>query len=195
MDEVSKGVFHWKGPHPDWKSGQHWDEHVSCYATDDGKNLLLFDPLAVPKEIEDLAANRETAIVLTNPWHVREAREIEKRLGVPLYVPPADEEDPDPVIGHIFQADEELPIGVKAFLGREPNDLILWVKALNAAVVGDTIFNREGQVEFPEKRFEMHATPDEIRERMKVLLDLPVEYVLPGHGEPLDRAALERALA
>jgi hypothetical protein len=27
------------------------------------------------------------------------------------------------------------------------------------------------------------------------LLDLPVEIVLPTHGEPVDRAALERALS
>jgi len=29
---------------------------VSSYATDDGERLLLFDPLAVPAELEELAA-------------------------------------------------------------------------------------------------------------------------------------------
>jgi hypothetical protein len=30
---------------------------------------------------------------------------------------------------------------------------------------------------------------------LRPLLDKPVEFVLPTHGEPADRAALERALA
>ena len=39
------------------------------------------------------------------------------------------------------------------------------------------------------------VTRDEVRERLRPLLDLPVEFVLPAHGTPTDRAALERALA
>jgi hypothetical protein len=31
--------------------------------------------------------------------------------------------------------------------------------------------------------------------RLRPLLDLPVELVLPAHGEPTDRAALERVLS
>jgi hypothetical protein len=31
--------------------------------------------------------------------------------------------------------------------------------------------------------------------RLRPLLDLPVELVLPAHGEPTDRAALERMLS
>jgi hypothetical protein len=29
---------------------------------------------------------------------------------------------------------------------------------------------------------------------LRLLLDLPIELVLPAHGEPTDRAALERVL-
>ena len=46
----------------------------ASYAIDDGKRLLLFDPLGVPGEIEELAAGRETAIVLTCPWHERDTQ-------------------------------------------------------------------------------------------------------------------------
>ena len=38
-------------------------------------------------------------------------------------------------------------------------------------------------------------TQDDVVRRLRPLLDLPVELVLPAHGEPTDRAALERALA
>ena len=37
--------------------------------------------------------------------------------------------------------------------------------------------------------------PEKILERLRDLLELPIELVLPTHGAPADRAALERALA
>ena len=40
-----------------------------------------------------------------------------------------------------------------------------------------------------------HQTRDDVAAQLRPLLDLPVELVLPAHGEPTDRAALERALA
>ena len=40
-----------------------------------------------------------------------------------------------------------------------------------------------------------HLTPADVAKRLRPILDLPVELVLPAHGEPTDRAALERALA
>ena len=40
-----------------------------------------------------------------------------------------------------------------------------------------------------------HVTRDDVVERLRPLLELPVELVLPAHGEPTDRAALERLLA
>ena len=40
-----------------------------------------------------------------------------------------------------------------------------------------------------------NVTEEDVARRLRPLLDLPVELVLPAHGEPLDRAALERALA
>jgi len=58
---------------------------VSSYAVDDAERLLLFDPLAVPTELEALAAGRETAIVLTAPWHERDAERLVERLGAPVY--------------------------------------------------------------------------------------------------------------
>jgi hypothetical protein len=39
------------------------------------------------------------------------------------------------------------------------------------------------------------VTREDLARRLRALLDLPVEFVLPAHGEPTDRAALERALS
>ena len=76
MRELRPGLWHWQAPHPEWSPDQWWPEQVSSYALDDGSRLLLFDPLAVPEEILALAAEREPVVVLTAPWHERDARSL-----------------------------------------------------------------------------------------------------------------------
>jgi hypothetical protein len=39
------------------------------------------------------------------------------------------------------------------------------------------------------------VTADDANERLRPLLDLRVDVVLPTHADPTDRAALERALS
>ena len=73
MRELQPGLWHWQAPHPGWEPSEPWDQNVSSYAIDDGERLLLFDPIAPPSEIETLATERETAVVLTAPWHERDA--------------------------------------------------------------------------------------------------------------------------
>ena len=90
MRELRPGLWHWQAPHPGWQASEPWDPNVSSYAIDDGESLLLFDPLGVPDEIEVLAAERETAIVLTAPWHERDTQSLVERLGVPVFTPLPD---------------------------------------------------------------------------------------------------------
>jgi hypothetical protein len=78
------------GTPPGLEASEPWDQNVSSYAIDDDERLLLFDPLRVPSEIEALAAERETAIVLTAPWHERDAQRLVERLGVPVFTPLPD---------------------------------------------------------------------------------------------------------
>jgi hypothetical protein len=40
-----------------------------------------------------------------------------------------------------------------------------------------------------------HVTREDVIRRLRPLLELPVELVLPAHGKPADRTALERVLA
>ena len=200
MRELQPGLWHWEAPHPDWKPGEEWDQMVSSYAVDDGARLLLVDPLAVPDELEARAAERETAIVLTCPWHRRDALSLAERLDAPIYVPPPDEGDPEPVDGHVFTAGDRLPVGVEAFPGMEPNDLMLWVESRRALVAGDTLVDRGNGLEFRADWASQGAIaergvpPEQILEGLRRLLELPVEHVLATHGGPTDRAALERAL-
>lgn len=194
MREVRTGLWHWEAPHPGWKPGEDWGQVVSSYAIDDGRRLLLLDPLAPPDLIYELAAERETAIVLTTPWHARDGEGLAERLGLPLYVPPPDEGDPNPVKGHVFRAGERLPVGVEVFPGMEPNDLVLWIATSRALVVGDTLIDRGNGLEFPVEWADKGVPPEEILAGLQPLLALPVEVVLATHGGPFDRAAFERAM-
>jgi len=81
--ELRPGLWHWQAPHPDWDEEQSWwPELVSSYGIELGDDFVLFDPLSVPDELRE----RATAVVLTAPYHERDAR----RLGVPVHTPPAD---------------------------------------------------------------------------------------------------------
>lgn len=197
--ELQTGLWHWEARHPEWTPEQGgpdgWGPDVSSYAIDDGERLLLFDPLALPSELEELAASRETAIVLTCPWHRRDSVSLAERLGAPIYVPPPDPPDPNPVPGKVFTAGERLPVGVEALAGVEPNDLQLWVESRRALVVGDRLVDRDGGLELPTTWLPEGMTREEALEILRPLLELPVEHVLPTHGAPTDRAALERALS
>jgi glyoxylase-like metal-dependent hydrolase (beta-lactamase superfamily II) len=196
VHELQAGVWHWEAPHPEWRPPGEWShETVSSYAIDDGDHLLLFDPLAVPGEIEERAGGRETAIVLTSPWHVRDALGLAERLGVPVYVPPPDR-DPDPIGGHVFRAGDRLPVGVEAFPGREdPYDVVLYVESRRAVVAGDTLVDPGHGLEILVDWLPEGVTREQVAEGLRPLLERPVDVVLATHGGPTDRAALERALS
>jgi glyoxylase-like metal-dependent hydrolase (beta-lactamase superfamily II) len=198
MNELEPGLWYWVAPHPEWteKDGgpQGWPQEVTSYAWDDGVQLLLVDPLALPPDLERLVTEREPAIVLTCPWHERDARALAERLGAAIHVPPPEEGSGDSVTGRRFSAGDRLSIGIEAFPGNEPNDLVLWAPSRQALFVGDTLIDRGNGLELPETWLREGVSAQERRAALRELLDLPVEHVLPTHGPPTDRAALERAL-
>ena len=210
MREVRPGVWHWQSPHPAWDEEEWWPELVSSYAIQIDGDLLLFDPLSVPDELRAHA----TAVVLTAPYHERDARD----LGLPVHTPPADTWqdwvekfgiDPEKVRGMesedlawlragegegLFHGPGPWPFGITAYAGREDNDLILWLPSINAIVTGDTLsdFGEGLDIQLGGRT---NVTRDDVARGLRPLLDLSVELVLPAHSLPTDRAALERVLA
>jgi glyoxylase-like metal-dependent hydrolase (beta-lactamase superfamily II) len=210
MRELRPGIWHWQSPHPDWDAEQWWPQLVSSYAIALGDDVVLFDPIAVPDEIRE----RATAVVLTAPYHERDARS----LGLPVHAPPADTwqdwvekfgVDPEKVRGMEsddltwlraeesagqFHEPGKWPFGIYAYAGREDNDLVLWIPAVNAIVSGDSLSDFGSGLDI-QMGGRTHLTKEQVAERLRLLLDLPVELVLPAHGEPTDRTALERVLS
>jgi len=218
--ELTAGLWHWQAPHPDWRETEPWDRNVSSYAIDDGERLLLFDPIAPPSEIDSLAAERDTAIVLTAPWHERDAQSLVEKLDAPVYTPLPDSAEylmrkygitaeqagdgsPDVVWllregkgeARVYEAGDRLDIGVEAFPGQKPNDMVLWVESRRAVIAGDTLVDFGNGLHINPRWLDPDMTLEQVIEGLSRLLDLPVENVLAAHGGPFDRAALENVLS
>jgi glyoxylase-like metal-dependent hydrolase (beta-lactamase superfamily II) len=165
-------------------------------------------------------AARETAIVLTAPWHERDAESLVGRLGVPVYTPLPDtaqdlmdmygvtaeqagEGSPDVVWllrekrgeARVYSPGDRLPFGADVFRGHKRNDTVLWVESQRAVISGDTLVDFGQGLEINERWLRPGVTREEIAAGLRPLLELPVEHVLAMHGGPFDRTALERALA
>ncbi len=67
-------------------------------------------------------------------------------------------------------------VGVEAFSGMEPNDLVLWIESRRALVVGDTLIDWANR----------GVPARQVLETLQPLLELPVELVLPIHRAPTD---------
>jgi hypothetical protein len=217
--ELRAGLWYWQAPHPDWTPAERWPQEVSSYALDDGARLLLLDPLSVPDELVELAADREPVVVLTAPWHERDAQSLVRRLGVPVLTPPPDTQrdlmdkygvtaeqagagspdlawllQEDGGEAHLYAAGDRLPGDLEAFPGREHNDLVLWVESVGAVIPGDTLVDFGRGLELNEW-LRGNVIREQVVAGLRPLLARPVEVVLPTHGAPTDRAALERALS
>ena len=197
FDEVRPGLYRWTAPHPAWKPAapetvDAWPEEVGCvaYATPGG-GMLLVDPLVGEEmwhPLDRLLAQHGPPLTVTRTlrWHGRSIEDVARRYSV-TETPAADVRvkgvDPLPVAG----ADETM----------------LWLSEPRALVVGDRLLGdgRGGLRICPQSwldYIEPSVTVDELRERLRPLLELPVEAVLVSHGEPVlsdGGAALAAALA
>ena len=158
MDELVSGLWTWTARHPNWSADQeHWGPDVRSYALVRGDQVVLFDPQDPPAQ---LVEGRTGEIVLTAEWHKRSS----PTLGLPVH----DTGDPLP------DGIEERP----AFY--LPEERFLWLPEQRALIAGDSLPNA-GQVpdawlDVPRKRY---------TESLRPLLDLPIELLLPTHGDPV----------
>ena len=183
----------------------------------DGERLLLFDPLGVPSEIEALAAERETAIVLTAPWHERDAESLVERLGVPVYTPLPDTAqylmdtygltaeqagDGSPDVVWLLREGKgrhtrtrRRPAAVRR--RRPPGPQAERHRALGReSRRGDLRRHARRLRPRPRDQREMAAARRDTRDvaaGLRALLQLPVEHVLATHGGPYEALDLEDA--
>ena len=72
---------------------------------------------------------------------------------------------------------------------------VLWIASRRAIVTGDALVDFGRGFEIPAEVLQHGTSRNQVAQSLRPLLDLRVDLVLPAHGPPTDRAALERALA
>ena len=171
MHELAGGLWTWTGRHPHWNDDPHWGPEVRSYAlrTDDG--VILFDPIAPPDELTEDA---DVQVVLTAEWHSRDAAE----RGWPI-------------------RGDDLPPQVTAQPAFFPGERTLWLPGHKALVAGDSLPSGGAMPDAWLQSEWVTATREEYTAKLSPLLDLPVELLLPTHGDPVvddAQGALRRAL-
>jgi hypothetical protein len=170
VDELIPGLWTWTARHPGWTESEQWGPEVRSYALIRGDAVFLFDPIDPPTE---LLEGRSAEVVLTANWHKRTSPE----LGLPVN----DTGDP-------------LPDGIEARPGFYlPEERFLWLPQQRALIAGDSLPDA-GEV--PDAWLDIPR--EEYRQRLRPLLELPIELLLPTHGDPVihdGHAHLTRALS
>lgn len=223
---IADGLWRWTARHPGWTPAEDgdtgWEAEVASVYVESDEAVVLIDPL-VPAEPgarahfwgaldRDLArlAGRPLVILLSCAWHRRSAADVARRhsgrpgtrvLAHAESVAFLAELDPVPI-----RERDPLPGGIEGRLarGNEQPELVFWIPAHATLVVADAIIGTGGgRVRLCPPGWLGGAA--EGRERMRSqlvpslreLLGLPIERILPSHGEPVlegGRQALAEAL-
>jgi glyoxylase-like metal-dependent hydrolase (beta-lactamase superfamily II) len=202
VEQLRPGLWTWTAPHPSWvpeEGGpEGWEQEVRSYALDAGDSLVLFDPLVEVTAVEELADGRPVVVILTCHWHKRSAGELVERLDAIVHAPPTETRD----IGLTFTqygVGDDLPGDVEPQPGGYPDECTLWLRSHLGLVTGDVFLGGErGFRVQPDSWLAAGLTHDTLREQLRPLLELPVELLLPAHGDPVTedaRETLEHALA
>jgi glyoxylase-like metal-dependent hydrolase (beta-lactamase superfamily II) len=179
IEEIRPGLKRWAGPHPEFDPVKgDLDESygdvasVLFHAPD---TLVLFDPL-VPDELwpeldaEVKESGAPVVVLTTISFHERNRDEVARRYGAKLG-------------GEVA--------GVRAFSAERGDEVAFWLEGPSALVFGDAVLG--------DQRGGLRLTPwasspeglERTRQALLPLLDLPVELVLPAHGEPVLENGLE----
>jgi glyoxylase-like metal-dependent hydrolase (beta-lactamase superfamily II) len=201
MEEIRPGLWTWTALHPDWTPDdggpEGWEQRVRSYALDAGDCLVLFDPLVETRDVEELAAGRPVHVVLTCRWHRRSSGELVERLAATVHAP-AEDAHALGVPAVAYQLGDDLPGDVEPQVGGYPSEATLWLRSHRALVTGDVFLGGErGFRVQPDSWLAEGLTPQALREQLRPLLELPLELLLPTHGDPVvvgARDTLSRAL-
>jgi glyoxylase-like metal-dependent hydrolase (beta-lactamase superfamily II) len=195
--DVTQGLWVWQLEHPDWTPGLEWGPAVASTCVDSGGEVAVLDPLAPGDDSDEVWARLDerppTMVVVLKPDHVRDVDAFVRRYGARAFGPGVFHRGdiPETDLEEIWPG-LELPGGfVAQYDGRGRNETPLWLPEQRALVFADALTAPEGELL-------VWATPwheERVLPALRALLELPFEWVIVAHGEPVhDRAAFERAL-
>ena len=200
MPQLRPRLRHWTAPHPEWTpdagGDDGWEQDVGSYAyvPPDGEELVLFDPLVESWDTldRDVEQHGPPHVLITCQWHYRSAQQILDRYeGARTWVfaPTVEEVSKHVRVSDAFELDDVLPGGVETHLTfAEIGEVAYRIPEYEAVVTGDALAAPPGK---PVRVWWAD------RDRLRALLDRPVELLLLTHGEPVlvgGGKALARAL-
>ncbi|MBA2332431.1 MAG: MBL fold metallo-hydrolase [Actinobacteria bacterium] len=211
VQELAPGLWRWTALHPAWQpsdaeDGQGWEQEVGCVYLEATDTIVLIDP-QVPEGADrerflahldaDVArGGKPVAIVLTVAAHERSAPELAARYSANVWAHEREVERWGATADRPFPSGAALPGGVTAL--DAAFEIVLWLPAQSALVVGDILLGSEGgAVRVCPDSWLRPWSPADVRKALRPLLDLPLERILVGHGEPVlvgGHAALAAAL-
>ncbi len=189
MREVAPGLRYWTAPHPQWRGATEWPEEVGCVYFEAADAVALIDPL-LPRgrEASFLAAldrdvarlGRPVAVMLTAPWHRRDAASIAERYGTTVWAHPAA----GARLPFETQAGS-LPDGIETFIvgGVWEGDVAFYIRPGRALVVAELLMGIDGGLRVcPPPALQDRAA---FEASLQTLLRWSIDHVLVSHGEPV----------
>ena len=198
LRELASGLWRWTAPHPDWSPGgapespADWPREVGSVLCETGEATALIDPLLPSdrdpflRELDRRVRGRgvRVAVLTTIGFHRRSRDELAERY-----------------VASTSRARRELPVGIEAFPIRGAGETMFWLARQRALVPGDRILGARGGLRLCPASWLRYLSSDltleGLRERLRPLLELPIERVIVSHGEPVlagGREALAEAL-
>jgi hypothetical protein len=197
LREVVEGLWIWRLRHPRWVPNAGWEPIVTSTCVESGGEVMLLDPLAPTEDAPELwrrlDASPPTVVIVLKPDHVRDVDLFVNRFRIRGFGPRLFFRDdiPETELTPIDPG-SRLPGGILALYdGRGRNETPLWLPEQRTIVFADALTAPGGELRvWVTPWHESRALP-----ALRALLDLPFEYVIVSHGEPVHtRAAYKRAL-
>jgi hypothetical protein len=161
-------------------------EVVGSVAVDTDDGLVLIDPIEPPPELA-----KPAHVLLTVFWHHRSVAALDP----PRVWAPARSRKPlenrrvlvTDVVG------DGLPGGIVAFRTARVSEVVYWLPAQRALVVGDVLLGAGAKPRGPDEPLRLcperwlgtKPTHADLRRSLAPVLELPIERVLVSHGEPV----------
>jgi hypothetical protein len=200
LDPISPGLWRWAVQHPEWRpdarpgSEGDWPRQVGSVLLEAPDATVLIDPLipddggdALIRELDLRIRGRglPVAILTTIKFHRRSRDMLAERYAASA-----------------SRAGSTLPAGIESHPIRGAGETMFWLAEHRALVPGDRILGAPGgglRI-CPESwigYLPSGISVSDLRDRLRPLLELPIERVLVSHGNPVlgdGHAALALAL-
>ena len=200
--ELAPGLQRWVAFHPEWK------QDVACVALDAGHSLVLIDPLAPPavaavrafwraldRAVRAGTRGRAVDVLLTLHYHERSAAQVVDRYrgspGATLWAPAGSVRRMTSTPDRTFEPGDPLPGGIESLATGREDEVVFWLPAQRAVVSGDVLLGgvRKPLRVCPASWLPRGTTRTAVAAALAPLRELPVELVVPLHGNPITENA------